>query len=245
MSHRCVPCDRDFSNDEALQQHKRDSPAHKSDCLTCNRHFKNDQALTQHYQNAAVHAQSSEHPTILTTPPQEQKSTTKPKSTMKPKSTKKPKSAIKPKSNKKWTMYPSLHNEVSDLLYVDNLSFSFYEKDDANSCINEYDTNVMGRFTCSNTACLAVWTSKQIAITIRRYLDGGYNARVYYQSCKRCSTTSEPKLDDSYAERVAYRLKKWSGIQMELPPFSGLSNGPHRSDLCEGCKQGHCSKMIL
>ncbi|EMD65344.1 hypothetical protein COCSADRAFT_35399 [Bipolaris sorokiniana ND90Pr] len=227
MSPRCVPCNRDFSNDEALQQHKRDSPAHKSDCITCDRHFKNDKALTQHYQNAAVHAQSSKHPAILTMSPQ------------------KPKSATKPKSNKKWSMYPSLHNEVSDLLYKDNLSFSFYEKDDTKSCIKEYDTNIMGQFACSNTACLAVWTSKRIAITIRKYLDGRYNARVYYQSCKRCRMTSEPQLDYSYAERVAYRLKKWSGIQMELHPFSGQSNGPHRSDLCEGCKQGHCSQMGL
>lgn len=27
---------------------------------------------------------------------------------------------------------------------------------------------------------------------------------------------------------------------MDVPPFLGQSEGPHRSDLCEGCKQGHC-----
>ena len=234
MSPHCVPCDRDFSSDEALQQHKRDSPAHKYDCTTCDRHFKNDKALAQHYQNAAVHAQSSEHPAILTSSPQKQKSTTKLKS------------ARKPKTNKKWSMYPLLHNEVSDLLYKDNISFSFYEKDDANGCTDDYDTNIMGQFVCSNTSCPAVWTSKQIAITIRRYPNERYNARVYYQSCKRCHRTSEPQLDSSYAERVAYRLKKWSGIHMERPFFfSGQGKGPHRSDLCEGCKQGHCSKIEL
>lgn len=232
MSPRCVPCDRDFSSDEALQQHKRDSSAHKFDCTTCDRHFSNDKALAQHYQNATVHAQSFEHPTILAMS-QKQKPTTKRKSTM------------NPKPIKKWSMYPSLHNDVSDLLYKDNLFFSFYEKDDDNSCIDDYDTTIMGQFTCSNTACLAVWTSKQIAITIRRYPNERYNARVYYQSCKRCRMTSEPQLDYSYAERVAYRLKKWSGVQVERPPFSGQSDGPHRSDLCEGCKQGHCSKMGL
>jgi hypothetical protein len=111
--------------------------------------------------------------------------------------------------------------------------------------MNDYDTNIMGRFTCHNMACSAAWTSKQIAITIRRYSNERYNARVYHQSCKRCGTTSEPQLDHSYAERVAYRLKKWCGVQMEVPPFSGESNGPHRRDLCEGCKHSRCSNLEL
>ncbi|KAH7081965.1 zinc-binding domain-containing protein [Paraphoma chrysanthemicola] len=237
MSLRCS-CKRNFSSDEAPQQHKRRSTAHVFDCTTCNRHFKNDKALTQHLQNAAVHLQSLEQPTILATT-QKQKPTTKPKSTTRPKST------ARPKPTKKWSMYPSLHNDVSELLYADLLFFSFHEKDDDNSCIDDYDTTIMGQFTCSNPTCLAVWGSKQIAITIRRYSNKQYNARVYYQSCKRCQTTSEPVLDHSYAERVAYRLKRWSGVQVERPPFSGVSKGPHRSDLCEGCKQGHCSNMVL
>ncbi|KAF1920241.1 zinc-binding domain-containing protein [Ampelomyces quisqualis] len=230
MSPRCVPCDREFSSDQALQQHERDSLAHKYVCTTCDRHFRNDKALAQHYQDAPVHAQSFKQPATLATP-QKQKPSTKRKSTM------------KPKPIKKWSMYPSLHNEVSDILEKDNLSFSFYERDEDNGCIEDYDTNIMGQFTCRNSTCLAVWTSKQIAITIRGYSNERYNARVYYQSCKRCRTTSEPQLDYSYAERVAYRLKKWSGVQVERPPFSGQSDGPHRSDLCEGCRQGHCSKM--
>ncbi|KAF2007395.1 hypothetical protein P154DRAFT_541563 [Amniculicola lignicola CBS 123094] len=115
-------------------------------------------------------------------------------------------------------MYPLLYNDVTELLYKDNLFFSFYEKDDDNSCIDDYDMTIM-----------AVWSSKQIAITIQRYSKERYNAR----------------LDYSYAERVAYRLKKWSGVQVERPPFSGQSNGPQGSDLCKGCKQGHCSKMGL
>ncbi|KAF2012080.1 hypothetical protein BU24DRAFT_425918 [Aaosphaeria arxii CBS 175.79] len=231
MSAHCLPCDRDFIDFEALQQHNRDSPAHKFDCTRCDRHFKTDKALAQHYQNAKVHAQSSEHPSILTTPPKKQKPTTKRKSTR------------RPKSVKISSMYPSLHNDVSELLREDNLFFSFYEEDDSSNDIDDYDTNIMGKFTCRNTACLAIWTSKQIAITIRRYSNQRYNARVYYQSCKRCRMTSEPQPDHSYAERVAYRLKKWSGVQVERPPFSGRSDGPHRSDLCEGCKQGHCSRM--
>ncbi|KAL6704446.1 hypothetical protein ACN47E_008190 [Coniothyrium glycines] len=233
MGPHCIPCDRDFSNDEALKQHKRDFSAHKFDCTTCDRHFKSDKALAQHYQDAAVHAQSSSHPAIPTVTPQKQKRPTKRKST------------AKTKPAKKWSLYPSLHDEVSTLLSEDSLWFIFHEQDDTHSCTNSYDTNIMGKFTCSNTACLAVWSSKQIAITIRSYSPARYNARVYFQSCKKCQKMGEPQLDHSYAERVAYRLKKWSGVQMEIPPFSGQSNGPHRSDLCEGCKEGHCSRMGL
>lgn len=49
-----------------------------------------------------------------------------------------------------------------------------------------------------------------------------------------------PMPDDSYAERVAYRLLKWSGADQERPEYSGGSKGPHRSELCEGCRAGHC-----
>jgi hypothetical protein len=268
MSPRCAPCNRDFRSERALQQHVQDSPAHNFNCTACNRHFGTDKALAQHYQNAAVHAQSFERPPVSTMSLQEQiqrtipmsvmelkpimelkptmelKLTTKPKSTTKSKSTKQPRSPTKLKTIQKWSIYPSLHSEVSDLLRNDNLSFSFYEADNDNGCIDYYDTNVMGRFNCRNTTCLAVWTSKQIAITIRQYPNEHYNARVYYQSCKRCDTTSEPTLDSSYAERVAYRLKKWSGIRMTPPPYLGLSLDEHRSDLCEGCKDGHCTKMV-
>ena len=171
-------------------------------------------------------------------PPKGQKQTAK-----KP-TAKKPTTKLLP--TKKWSMYPSLHNDVSDLLREDNLFFHFYEKDDSRSFMDDYDTNIMGRFTCRNPACQARgWSSKQIAITIRRYSNQRYNARVYHQCCKSCGTPSKPILDHSYAERVAYRIKKWSGVQMDIPPFSGRSDGPHRSDLCEGCKQGHCSRMRL
>ncbi|KAF2802200.1 uncharacterized protein BDZ99DRAFT_210939 [Mytilinidion resinicola] len=151
-------------------------------------------------------------------------------------------------STKKWSMYPSLHNDVSDLLREHNLFFQFYDEDDdnSNSCTNDYDTTIMGLFICRNRQCpVQIWQSGQIAITIRRYSDMRYNARVYHQSCKSCGTLSRPKLGRSYAERVAYRIKKWCGVQMDAPPFSGRSDGPHRSDLCEGCKQGHCSQTGL
>ncbi|KAI8938798.1 hypothetical protein NX059_004661 [Plenodomus lindquistii] len=242
MSSPCVVCDRDFKSDEALQQHKRDSPAHKFDCITCNRPFRNEQSLAQHNRDSPIHAQPPNHsPIPAVSPTQNPPAIQKPPPKPKPPPKRKP--PTKPKPFKKWSMYPSLHNDLSSLLSPANLSFTFYEKDDANGCINDYDTTIMGRFTCSNTACLAVWTSKQIAITIRQYPKQRYNARVYFQSCKRCRMTSEPQLDHSYAERVAYRLKKWEGVVVQVPPFSGGSKGPHLSELCEGCRDGHCSGM--
>jgi hypothetical protein len=51
------------------------------------------------------------------------------------------------------------------------------------------------------------------------------------------------KLDGSYAERVVYRLKKWSGIDVEQPFFSDEHNGPHLTALCEGCRNGRCNSQ--
>jgi hypothetical protein len=69
-----------------------------------------------------------------------------------------------------------------------------------------------------------------------------YNARVYHQRCMVCNFLSRLILDDSYAERVAYRLKKWCRVELELPEFSGESKGPHAKEFCEDCKAGHCSE---
>lgn len=248
----CTICDRHFGSDTALEQHFRYAAVHAQyshsnnhdqffdrekaslrrpsnpstyapsfRCGNCDRSFRSGEALGQHLRDSPAHIPSFQHSTVLAMPPKNQKPI------------------------QKWSMYPSLHNNVSDLLHEDSLFFSFYEKDDDTSCLNDYDTFIMGRFTCRNRACPTVWTSKQIAITIRRYSHERYNARVYHQSCKHCRTTSEPQLDHSYAERVAYRLKKWCGVEMEALPFSGRADGPHRSDLCEGCKMGHCSKLVL
>ncbi|KAK2820058.1 hypothetical protein FQN49_007759, partial [Arthroderma sp. PD_2] len=148
----------------------------------------------------------------------------------------------KPKAKKKWSMFPSLDDGVSDLLEEYGLYFGFHQADDAQGCIEEKNTHIMGRFICHNRACKANgWSSKKIAITIRMYLGDEYNARVYHQRCKSCETLSRPLLDDSYADRVAYRLKVWSGIRMERRKYGGKeSKGPHNSHLCEGCKAGVC-----
>ncbi|CAG7953088.1 unnamed protein product [Penicillium salamii] len=142
-----------------------------------------------------------------------------------------------------WSMYQDLHDEVSPLLVEADLHFGFYEDDDDTKCTRMRDTNIMGRFVCNNRACkYKGWSSKMIAITIRLYPEQKYNARVYHQRCKGCSSLSRPVLDHSYAERVIYWIMKWNGIRVERTPSSRDSRGPHNCQLCEGCRAGHCSQ---
>lgn len=139
-------------------------------------------------------------------------------------------------------MFPDLHDNVATLLESSGLDFVFHQQDEDYGSTRDYDTNIMGQFKCRNRSCWSKgWSSKMIAITIRMYGENEYNARVYHQRCKNCNQLSRPLLDGSYAERVAYRLKKWRGITMEVPYYSEESKGPHEKSLCEGCKNGHCS----
>lgn len=139
-------------------------------------------------------------------------------------------------------MFPKLHEEVSALLEEDDLDFKFHNVDQQ-QCQKDYDTNIMGRFICANSSCDSKgWSSKVVPITIRMYPGDRYNARVYHQRCKACNWIAKPIPDGSYAERVAYRLKKWSGVQIEPPDYVQKKMGkPHKSHLCEGCKANHCT----
>ncbi|KAI1150293.1 zinc-binding domain-containing protein [Nemania diffusa] len=139
------------------------------------------------------------------------------------------------------SMHPEQHPEVSRLLEENNLVFKFRTNDDDYGCTKSWDSAVMGRFRCHNPNCVTHgWSSKQIALTIRMYPGKEYNARVYHQRCKSCGHLSKPILDETYAERVTYWLKKWCGIYLEAPPRSLASKGPHKNRFCEGCKAGHC-----
>lgn len=142
-------------------------------------------------------------------------------------------------------MYPNLHQAVMSLLEEDDLFFDFHSKDDDNSCTHSWDTNIMGRFNCYNPHCDSNgWSSRKIAITIRMYHGGRYNTRVYHQRCERCQGLSRPRLDETcYAERVAYRLQVWNGIDVERPAVSHREGLPHQSALCEGCMAGHCREL--
>ncbi|KAI6780254.1 uncharacterized protein J7T54_003033 [Emericellopsis cladophorae] len=147
------------------------------------------------------------------------------------------------KPKKTHSMFTDLHADVSKRLQLDGLTFVFHPQDDDRSCSQEYETFVMGRFECHNAQCRQEgWSSKKIAIVIRMYNTQRYNARVYHQRCRSCKQLSRPILDvESYIDRVTYRLKKWSGIEMEVLSYTGRTGDlPHASALCEGCKAGRC-----
>lgn len=58
---------------------------------------------------------------------------------------------------------------------------------------------------------------------------------MYHQRCKSCGSLNQPFPDDSNAQRITYRLKNWSGIEMDRPSFTaGASERPHESALYEG-----------
>lgn len=147
------------------------------------------------------------------------------------------------KAAKLWSLYPKLHGDVAQVLDEEGLQMDFLEADDEATNIEDRDTNIMGRFICPNSGCISSgWSSKKVAITIRMYPRQRYNARVYHQRCRKCKAVGRLVLNtESYIERVTYWLKKWNGIEVQPPGFSGQSRGPHDSELCEGCKVGHCS----
>lgn len=67
-------------------------------------------------------------------------------------------------------MQPSLQGGLLQSLRAYELAFDFFTADDPRGNLNEHDTSIMGRFTCTNRSCPTdKWTSKQIAITIRQY----------------------------------------------------------------------------
>jgi hypothetical protein len=139
------------------------------------------------------------------------------------------------------SMHPEQHPSVVALLEEDELEFEFHHIEDVNSRIKEIVTNIMGEFECTNARCSKLrWPSRTIAVSIRLFPGKRYNATVYNQRCVRCKTLGAARLDESYAERVAYWLKKWSGVYVEPPPRRSSNQGPHQEELCEGCKVGQC-----
>jgi hypothetical protein len=137
-------------------------------------------------------------------------------------------------------MFPSLHRDVVNAVSDQIASPKFHPEDSAAN--NTYSTNVMGTFKCTNNACLnRGWGSMRVAILIRGYPKGRYNAVVFNQRCWSCEKLGNLTLNrESYVDRVAYRLKKWAGIEMERPHVDSQNGPPHKSTLCEGCKRGVC-----
>lgn len=234
MSSICTPCSREYKTITALRQHLRDSSAHTATygCDECDRSFDTEQALNRHLRDSPAHRVTYGCDKCNRSFDSEKALNQHLRDSLRCSS-----------SPRSFDIRPSLHDDVARLLEEDNLFLDFHAVDEIQTAVQEYDSHVVGRFVCKNAACFAKgWSSKKIAITIRMYLNARYNARVYYQSCKICKKLACPILDDTYAERVAYRLKKWSGIEMEIPFYSVRSKGPHETDLCEGCKNGHCHR---
>jgi hypothetical protein len=139
-------------------------------------------------------------------------------------------------------MFPELHPNVADAVSPEISSTWFNDDEFDDEFDKEWFTHIMGRFICNNNFCKKrVWNSRKVPIEIRGYDDNGYSAIVYNQRCKSCDQLGIFELNEqSYIERVAYRLKKWGGVEMEAPPFNRIEGAPHERAYCEGCKRGKC-----
>ncbi|KAK0624134.1 zinc-binding domain-containing protein [Immersiella caudata] len=143
-------------------------------------------------------------------------------------------------------MFPQLDEAVQ--LAVDDAIPSLWfnhENDEDDEGDKDHPTSLMGDFVCTNRSCPKPgWSSKKVSVWIRLWnhpRPGGYNAVVYNQRCSSCNCLGTLALDEqSYVDRVSYRLRKWAGAVVTAPLCSGFSRGPHVEELCEGCKHGHC-----
>jgi DNA-directed RNA polymerase subunit RPC12/RpoP len=203
------------------------------DCVACDKTFASDEALRQHERDSPAHAATYECETCDKTFASDEALRQHERD------------SLDHTPGDEWSMYPSLHEDVSELLVPDGLLVRFYGVGGFEDCIESYETNIMGQFDCLRRSCAVKrWSSKMIATTIRLYRDKQYNAIVWHQQCRRCKSTGRPILDGTYAERIAYRLKRWFGVEVEVPYYSGQSKGPHQESLCAGCRHGHCRALL-
>lgn len=139
-------------------------------------------------------------------------------------------------------MYPQLHPDVVKAV-AGVLQPRWIEANNSKEVsTKKHSTNIMGRFRCFNDGCSNTgWGSGTVSIVIKGYPLNGYNAVVFNQRCRSCEQLGTLRLDqNSYVERVSYRLKKWAGSPVTPPPFVEKVTPRHESDLCEGCKHGYC-----
>lgn len=126
--------------------------------------------------------------------------------------------------------FPELHDRVAEAVSPDIKGIWFNNGGTGRKSINEYSTNVMGRFGCVNNACSQKgWGSKEVAIQIWGYRRNGYKAVVYNQRCKQLGVFDLD--EDSYVERVAYRVKQWAGVHPGHQHYDKKQGPPHESDL--------------
>ncbi|KAK5708454.1 hypothetical protein LTR97_000995 [Elasticomyces elasticus] len=220
---KCAPCNLHFNNEKRLKNHIRYSPAHSTG---------SGGATTK---SPHLGAQTQVPPFHYTAFKGVDRKSTSGQATR----------PGNPKTAASFDMRPALHDDVSRLLKAYGLSFRFFPIDNSQTSLQEYDTHIMGIYTCTNSACSRTWKSGLAAITIRKYPKNQYNARVYHQRCVNCRSVCRPELDSSYAERVSYRLAVWSGVAVQAPPYTERLTKPHEEELCEGCKAGHCIQAKL
>ncbi|KAI1135211.1 zinc-binding domain-containing protein [Hypoxylon sp. FL0543] len=148
------------------------------------------------------------------------------------------------KKEKSSYTYPSLHHDVVEAV-SDEIPETWYNNNYDENPRRTHSTHVMGKFRCRYDSCPNHgWGSKKVAIVIKGYPGNGYNATVFSQRCRTCNKFGVFTLDeDSYVERIAYRLKKWADLDVQKPPYKGKGGGPkHEDALCEGCRLGVCAE---
>lgn len=141
--------------------------------------------------------------------------------------------------------FPALHQNVAEAVLSEIPSIWFQTDIDDDDFDDDICTHIMGVYICSNSTCRRqLWVSKMVPIEIRGYDGDGYSAIVYNERCMSCNRLGTFVLDEnSYVERVAYRIKKWAGVVMGLPFYERRTGSPHKQEFCEGCRRGKCKEM--
>jgi hypothetical protein len=264
----CKACKRSFGSQDALTQHENDSPVHqrsRRDSVTASatpvpftQYVPLLSSTSSSVPSATRHSQRSRHtatenslhtdPTLdLNYIPLEdtlQALTISGANT----TTARPnigraRVAKQQKETRTSFTFPELHQRIAEAVSpaITSTWFNYEEKARPENGQN-YITCVMGKFTCVNNGCRKNgWSSKVVAVKIRGYARSGYNVTVYNQHCKACGWLGRFTLDEeSYVERIAYRLKRWAGMRIDPPPFNRMKTKEHESIHCEGCKVGDC-----
>ena len=174
-------CDRTFATKGALDQHLRDSLAYAVtfDCDECDRAFDTEQALQQHLRDSPAYAVTLDCDECDCAFDTEQTLQQHLRDLLAHVGF----STVS--ISQSFEQQPSLHDEVSQSLRAYDLAIDFFTSDDPHGTLNEHNTSITDRSTCTSLSRSALRrTSKQIAFTRRQYPKKRHNARVYFQRCK-------------------------------------------------------------
>lgn len=148
----------------------------------------------------------------------------------------------KKKGTKEYSMRPDLNSEVIGTIDGKMKSIKFNNEDSDSEC-RELEVNLVGTFVCPN--CRRSWKSGIVFTVVRLYFNNTYNAKVYGQRCKRCENASLPKLDETYAQRVSYKLETMYGIPHPKVEYRSKPMKPHDKHRCQGCKINRCQRSKM